>query len=104
MQWDILRRELITPYVLAGLGYGWEDAELTRWQCTPALQSGLVVGGGAGLDLAVHERIAVGVEYRINTLPSGAGDCSLAFIYAEPMGTPSDFLSQRIGVTLSLRY
>jgi opacity protein-like surface antigen len=104
VQWDILRRRLITPYVLAGLGYGWEDAELTQWQCTPALQSGLVVGGGAGLDLAVHELISVGVEYRIHTLPSGTLDCTLAFVFAEPMGPPSDFLSQRIGIALSLRY
>lgn len=104
VQWDILRRELITPYVLAGLGYGWESAELTQWQCRPALQSGLVMGAGAGLDLAVHERIGIGAEYRINTLPSGTVSCTAAYFPDEPMGPPSDFLSQRIGITLSIRH
>jgi opacity protein-like surface antigen len=66
VQWDILRRRFITPFLLVGLGYGWEDAEVTDWQCSPALMSGLVVGAGGGLELAVHESIGVGVEYRIN--------------------------------------
>lgn len=104
VQWDILRRRLLTPFILAGLGYGWEHAELTTWQCSPALMSGRVLGGGAGLDLAVHELIAVGLEYRINTLPHGTLTCTLAFIRNEPVGPPSDFVSQRIGITLSVRH
>jgi hypothetical protein len=104
VQWDILRRRFITPFILVGLGYGWEGAELTRWQCSPALMSGLVVGGGAGLDLAVHELIGVGLEYRINSLPHATASCTLAFLDDEPIGPPSDFLSQRIGITLSMRH
>jgi opacity protein-like surface antigen len=104
VQWDVLRHRFVTPYILAGLGYGWEDAELTEWQCGPALMSGVVVGGGAGLDVAVHELIGIGLEYRINTLPKATATCTLAFISDEPMGPPSDFVSQRIGITLSMRY
>jgi hypothetical protein len=102
VQWDVLRRRIVTPYVLAGLGYGWEGAELTEWQCSPALMSGAVVGGGAGLDLAVHELVGVGLEYRVNTLPKATASCTLAFIPDEPVGPPSDFVSQRIGITLSM--
>lgn len=104
VQWDVLRHRVVTPYILAGLGYGWEDAELTAWQCSPRLMSGVVVGGGAGLDLAVHELLGVGLEYRMNTLPKATASCTLAFIVDEPMGPPSDFVSQRIGITLSMRY
>lgn len=104
VQWDVLRRGLITPFILAGLGYGWEHAELTQWQCAPALMSGRVLGAGAGLDVAVHELIGVGLEYRINTLPSATAACTLALIPDEPLGQPSDFLSQRIGITLSTRH
>jgi hypothetical protein len=103
VQWDVLRRRFVTPYILAGVGYCWEDAELTAWQCSPALMSGVVVGGGAGLDLAVHEWVGVGVEYRVNTLPKATASCTLALIYDEPIGPPSDFVSQRIGLTLSMR-
>ena len=103
-QWDVLRHRVVTPYILAGVGYGWEDAELTEWQCRPALMSGVVVGGGAGLELAVHESIGVGLEYRINSLPKATVSCTLAAISEEPIGPPSDFVSQRIGITLSVRY
>jgi opacity protein-like surface antigen len=104
VQWDILRRRFITPFLLVGLGYGWEDADVTDWQCSPALMSGLVVGAGGGLELAVHESIGVGVEYRINTLPETTVTCTLAAIADEPIGPPSDFSSQRAGITLSLRH
>jgi opacity protein-like surface antigen len=104
MQWDILPRRVVTPYVLAGLGYGWEDAELTQWQCSPALSSGPVLGAGAGLDWAVHHFLDVGLEYRVNTLPQGSRSCTLAFISNEPLGPPADFTSQRVGLTLSVRY
>jgi opacity protein-like surface antigen len=104
VQWDVLQHRVVTPYILVGLGYGWEQGELTAWQCSPALMSGLVVGGGAGLDVAVHEVIGVGLEYRINTLPKAIATCTWAFISNEPIGPPSDFVSQRIAVTLSVQY
>lgn len=103
VQWDVLSRGLITPFVVAGAGYGWEHAALTEWQCTPKLSSGLVYGAGLGLDLAVYEAVAIGIEYRANALPDSTKTCTLAIIDNEPLGTPSDFFSQRIGLTLSVR-
>lgn len=103
-QWDILPRRFLTPYVLAGAGYGWEDAELTTWQCTPALKSGPVVGAGAGVDLALSRAVGVGFEYRANSLPFRTQICTQAQRDAEPMGPPSDFFSQRLGATLSARF
>jgi hypothetical protein len=104
VQWDVLPRRFITPFLLVGAGYGWEHSQLTQWQCTPALGYGLVVGGGVGLDIALSEIWSLGVEYRANTLPMGPRNCNPSFIFAEPRGAPSDFFSQRIGVTLSVEY
>jgi opacity protein-like surface antigen len=103
LQWDVLERRLITPFVVTGLGYGWQNADLTSWQCRPDLPHGLALGAGAGLDFAVHELVGVGVEYRINTLPLGSRICTMAEIDAEPMGPPQDALWQRIAITFSVR-
>jgi Outer membrane protein beta-barrel domain len=103
LQWDILKRQLITPSVFVGAGYGWEGAELTTWQCQPRRMHGPVVGAGVGLDLALNSMFDIGLEYRANTLPLGTRMCTLALIEDEPLGTPSDFFSQRIGLTFSVR-
>lgn len=52
LQWDFLERG-VNPFVLGVAGMGWERATKTDWQCTPNTMSGPVVGGGAGVDLAV---------------------------------------------------
>jgi len=103
VQWDILRRGLVTPFVVLGAGYGWEKAALTGWQCTPVNSRGLVMGGGFGVQLALSDKLGAGVEYRGNTLPLGPTVCTLALFDDEPLGAPSDFFSHRIGITLSVR-
>lgn len=104
VQWDVLPRGFINPYLLAGAGYGWEHAEVTTWQCSPKQNQGAVVGGGLGVEVALNQLLALGVEYRVNTLPLATRSCTLAFITNEPDGAPSDFLSQRVALTVGLRH
>lgn len=103
VQWDILDRNFITPFVIAGAGYGWEHATLTEWQCSPKLASGLVLSAGLGAEVALTELFGLGVEYRISSLPSSIRSCTLAQIDDEPLGAPGDFIPQRIALTFSLR-
>ena len=102
-EWDLLERGFVNPYLLGVAGWGWEQATKTGWQCSPETASGPVVGGGAGVDIAVSPWLAVGLEYRITTLPlMSESMCTMAYIPDEPIGTPGDFIPQRIALTLSV--
>jgi len=103
LEWDLLERGLVNPYVLGVAGWGWEQATKNTWQCSPKNASGPVVGGGAGVELAARPWLSVGLEYRITTLPLLVTyTCTLAEIPDEPMGPPADFVPQRIALTLSV--
>lgn len=103
-EWDVLERGLVNPYLLALAGLGWEHATKTDWQCSPKTASGPVFGGGVGVDIAAAPWLAVGMEYRIATMPIALSPtvCTGAIFPDEPMGPPSDFIPQRIALTLSV--
>lgn len=103
LEWDLLERGLVNPYLIAVAGYGWEGATKNSWQCSPKNASGPVVGGGAGVELAARPWLSVGLEYRITTLPLLVTyTCTMAIMPDEPLGPPSDFVPQRIALTLSV--
>lgn len=103
LEWDLFDRGLVNPYVLGVAGWGWEHASKNRWQCSPENASGPVVGGGAGVELAARPWLSVGLEYRVTTLPLLATyTCTMAEMPDEPLGPPSDFVPQRIALTLSV--
>lgn len=103
VEWDVLERGLVNPYLLALAGWGWEHATKTRWQCSPDTASGPVFGGGVGVDVAALSWLAIGLEYRIATLPIASPSmCTLAQFDDEPKGPPRDFIPQRIALTLSV--
>lgn len=103
LEWGVLERGLVNPYLLAVMGFGWEQATKTRWQCSPKTSSGPVFGGGVGVDIAVTSWLSMGAEYRIVTQPLFSGiTCADANFTDEPMGPPSDFIPQRIALTLSV--
>ena len=103
LEWDWFERGLANPYLLAEAGFSWEDASRTSWQCSPKTMSGPVVGGGAGLDIAVTPWISIGLEYRITTQPLFVTTtCTAAYIPDEPLGPPHDFVPQRLALTLGV--
>jgi hypothetical protein len=103
LEWEVLERDLVNPYLLVVTGWGWEQATKTRWQCSPETSAGPVFGGGAGVDIAASSWFAIGLEYRVVTQPLFSGpSCSGADEPDEPMGPPSDFIPQRIALTLSV--
>lgn len=103
VQWDVMGRRFVAPFLVAGVGYGWQDASLTVEQCTPALANGPVVGVGGGLDVALGDAVGVGLEYRANTSPAGSSNCTAVYIPEEPLGPPGFALLQRVGINVSLR-
>lgn len=102
VEWRVLARGLVNPYLFAVAGWGWENATKTRWQCSPETASGPVFGGGAGVDIAASSWLSIGAQYRIVTQPRTVYACTLAEIPDEPMGPPSDFFPQRLALTLSV--
>jgi opacity protein-like surface antigen len=103
VQYDMLPQSVLNPFVFGLAGYQWERHELTRWQCRPKQASGVMFGGGLGVEYAVSELARVGVEYRYATQPDSTATCTLAFIPDEPRGAPYDFSPMRIALTLSAR-
>ena len=103
LQWDLLERGLVNPYVLGVGGWGWEQATKTGWQCSPKTARGPVVGAGAGVEVAARPWLSLGLEYRITTLPLiGLYTCTLVEMPNEPLGAPANFIPQRIALTLSV--
>jgi len=102
-EWDLVERGLVNPYLLAVTGWGWEHATKNTWQCSPKNASGPVVGAGAGVEVAARPWLSVGLEYRVTTLPLFVTyTCTMAEMPDEPLAPPSDFVPQRIALTLSL--
>jgi len=103
LEWDLFERGFVNPYVLGVAGWGWGHATKNSWQCSPENASGPVVGGGAGVELAARPWLSLGLEYRVTTLPLlTIYSCSLVEMPDEPLGPPSDFVPQRIALTLSV--
>lgn len=103
VEWDLLERGLVNPYLLAVVGLGWQAATKTSSHCSSDTGAGPVLGGGLGVDVAVSRWFAVGVEYRITAGPfTSAIACQPIDDPSDPRGDPSDFIPQRIALTLSV--
>lgn len=101
-QWDLLPRNFVTPFLVLGAGYHWQQAEVTDWQCRPKQQTGPVVGAGLGLEMTLGSGLGLGFEYRTNTPPLSARTCTLAYVPDEPLGAPT-VTSHRFGLTFGVR-
>lgn len=102
LQWDILERKLVNPFLLVGLGFGIGHAEIPLRQCSPSQPIGPVVGVGAGVDIAIGETLGLGFEYRGNSPPITPYSCAYLYMPDAPRGAPL-VISHRFGLTLSFR-
>lgn len=100
VQWDILPRGFVTPFLLVGAGYGWKHDDLADSQCRP---KPFAVGAGAGVEVALGSAFGVGFEYRINAPLLGASKCTTAYDVSGPKDAP-DITFHRVGLTFNVRH
>lgn len=100
LQWDVLPKDFVTPFLLVGAGYGWEPDGQGDSQCR---SKPFALGAGAGIEMALGPAIGVGFEYRINAPLQGATMCTTAAQIGGSKGAP-DITFHRFGLTFNVRH